>query len=152
MNPEEQQNYRKALLFKISIVFIVIVIFFLWSANLKNVFKSQEMQSANTFEKIKQDIDKSFQEADENFRKMASSTSAALVEELINKASSTATSSNSTTTAKIEIRKELSDLIKATATPRDSSCPPYINCMPSIGEARPCIVPPGCEGITQIAY
>ncbi|PKM87726.1 hypothetical protein CVU83_02675 [Candidatus Falkowbacteria bacterium HGW-Falkowbacteria-2] len=32
------------------------------------------------------------------------------------------------------------------------SCPEYINCMPTIGEARPCIIPPGCENYTQIAY
>jgi len=31
-------------------------------------------------------------------------------------------------------------------------CPAYINCMPMIGEDRPCVLPPGCENITQIAY
>jgi len=34
----------------------------------------------------------------------------------------------------------------------NSQCPAYINCMPMIGEARPCVIPPGCENITQIAY
>jgi hypothetical protein len=24
--------------------------------------------------------------------------------------------------------------------------------MPTIGEAKPCVIPPGCENITQIAY
>ncbi|MCF7860388.1 hypothetical protein K9M09_02100 [Patescibacteria group bacterium] len=33
-----------------------------------------------------------------------------------------------------------------------SSCPAYINCMPTIGQARPCVIPAGCEAITQIAY
>lgn len=33
-----------------------------------------------------------------------------------------------------------------------TTCPEYINCMPTIGEARPCIIPPGCENYTQIAY
>jgi hypothetical protein len=32
------------------------------------------------------------------------------------------------------------------------NCPAYINCMPTIGQARPCVIPPGCEDITQIAY
>lgn len=33
-----------------------------------------------------------------------------------------------------------------------SYCPEYINCMPTIGEARPCSIPPGCEEKTIIAY
>ncbi|MDD3285636.1 MAG: hypothetical protein PHG95_03325 [Patescibacteria group bacterium] len=33
-----------------------------------------------------------------------------------------------------------------------SSCPEFVDCMPTIGEAKPCAIPPGCENITQIAY
>lgn len=33
-----------------------------------------------------------------------------------------------------------------------SSCPEFIDCMPTIGEAKPCVIPVGCENITQIAY
>lgn len=36
--------------------------------------------------------------------------------------------------------------------PDSNSCPQFIDCMPSIGEAKPCVIPPGCENITQIAY
>ncbi|MFA4999978.1 MAG: hypothetical protein WC545_01295 [Patescibacteria group bacterium] len=33
------------------------------------------------------------------------------------------------------------------------NCPAYINCMPTYDSPpRPCVIPPGCEGITQIAY
>lgn len=35
---------------------------------------------------------------------------------------------------------------------KTTTCPEWINCMPSIGEARSCVIPPGCEGITQIAW
>jgi len=31
-------------------------------------------------------------------------------------------------------------------------CPAYIDCMPTIGQSKPCVIPPGCESITQIAY
>lgn len=31
-------------------------------------------------------------------------------------------------------------------------CPEYVNCMPTIGEARPCVIPPGCEEKTLIVY
>ena len=45
----------------------------------------------------------------------------------------------------------------STSTPsspilKNNNCPAYINCMPTIGEARSCQVPPGCEGVTVIAY
>lgn len=33
-----------------------------------------------------------------------------------------------------------------------SSCPEFIDCMPTIDEVKPCVIPPGCENITQIAY
>lgn len=52
--------------------------------------------------------------------------------------------------------EELIDRIIKEADERNkantSSCPEWINCMPTIGEARSCNIPPGCEGITQIAW
>lgn len=33
-----------------------------------------------------------------------------------------------------------------------NNCPDFINCMPLIDEVRPCLIPPGCENITQIVY
>jgi hypothetical protein len=33
-----------------------------------------------------------------------------------------------------------------------NNCPAFIDCMPTIGDAKPCLIPPGCENITQIAY
>lgn len=36
--------------------------------------------------------------------------------------------------------------------PSSIACPEYINCMPTIGEARPCTIPPGCEDRTIIVY
>jgi hypothetical protein len=32
------------------------------------------------------------------------------------------------------------------------TCPQWINCMPGPDRTAPCLVPPGCEGITEIAY
>lgn len=65
-------------------------------------------------------------------------------------ASSSSASSSPEEMASSSPEKMISDLAnKLTAS---SSCPAYINCMPSIGEPRPCVIPPGCEKITQIAY
>jgi len=44
--------------------------------------------------------------------------------------------------------KRLEDRLPAA----NSTCPEFIDCMPTIGEAKPCVIPPGCENITQIAY
>jgi len=46
----------------------------------------------------------------------------------------------------------LSDLQQRLPELASSSCPEFIDCMPTIGEAQPCVIPPGCENITQIAY
>ena len=153
MNPDEQEA-KKILLVKISLVIIVAVIFFLWLANLKGVFESQSKSNDQTWKKISEDMSNSLNELDKISDKLsASSTDQAFVQDLLDKASSTAASSISTTTTSTEIKQELTDLIRtSTTSPKRISCPEYIDCMPSIGEPRPCVIPVGCEKITQIAY
>ncbi|MDP3837148.1 MAG: hypothetical protein Q8Q67_03540 [bacterium] len=66
----------------------------------------------------------------------------------------------SAATSTEDILNELEKRLNASTTPviapevviPKTSCPEYINCMPTIGEARPCLIPPGCENYTQIAY
>ena len=128
----------------------------MWLANLQNVFEINSNKSDDVLKRVRENIDQSLRETDLKFNQSASSTENNFVKNLVDKASSTATSTISTTTAAIQIKKELSDLIKATTTatssPKRTSCPEYINCMPTIGESKPCVVPVGCEKITQIAY
>lgn len=156
MNPEEA-DYKKALLFKIGVIIIVVAVFSLWLANLQNVFESKSSTDNDALKSITDNINKSLKEAEDNFNRSASSTEKAFVDGLLDSASSTATSTMSTSTAAIEIKKELTDLMKDVATStatttKKTGCPEYINCMPTIGEARPCVIPAGCEDITQIAY
>ncbi len=144
----DEPNYKKSLVLKFSIIIIIAVIFFLWLANLRNVLESNQRNNNQVWQKITEDIDKSLNRLDEISNDLAStSDSNKFVSELVNRASSTV----ATSTVKIELKEELSDLIKK-ATTTKSNCPEYINCMPLIGEARPCTVPVGCEDITQIAY
>ena len=148
MNPEEVSN-KKSLLPKISIIILIAVIFCLWLANLNNVFDSNSTSTDDTLKKISADIDKSLKDANASFETTISSTSNTFVEGLLNKASST----TATSTVKKELKEELTGLIKtATTTLERSDCPPYINCMPSTDKIKPCVVPVGCEKITQIAY
>ncbi len=149
MNPGEQ-NDQRVLWIKIGVISLLTVILFLWLANLRGVFESRNNSTDKTWEKISSDMNKSFQEAESRFSDVSSSSDSAFVKDLLDKASSTVTNNNS---ANKTIKQELSDLIKiGTTTPKRINCPPYINCMPSIGEAKPCIIPAGCEDVTQIAY
>lgn len=144
MNPDEQEG-KKLLLVKVGVIIIVIVVFFLWLANLKGVFENQKISSDKTWEKISRDMNDSLNRLDTVTNKLsASSTDNTFVSGLLEKASSTV----STSTAAAELKKELINITNS----KKASCPAYINCMPSIGEPRPCVIPPGCEKITQIAY
>jgi hypothetical protein len=148
MNPEEVQN-KKSLLPKISIIILIAVIFCLWLANLNNVFDANSTSTDDTFKKISADIDESLAKVNAKLNKTVSSTSNTFVDDLLEKASS----STATSTVKIELKEELKGLIKtATTTNKKIGCPEYINCMPTIGDAKPCVIPAGCEKITKIAY
>lgn len=154
MNQDEEGS-KKLLLFKVAMIAIIAIIFFLWLANLKGVFESQKINTDKTWQKISSDMEKSLNRLDSISTNLSASSTQdkAFVEDLLNKASSTATSTASATSTSTEIKKELIDLIKtATTSPKRTNCPEYINCMPSIGQARPCVIPPGCEKITQIVY
>lgn len=152
MNPDEQET-KKLLLVKVGMIVIIAVVLFLWLANLKGVFESQKSSNDKTWEKISEDMNTSLNRLDSISNNLsASSTDNSFVKDLLDKASSTATSTIATTTS-LDIKKELTNIIKtATGSPKRASCPEYINCMPSIGEVRPCVIPIGCENITQIAY
>lgn len=70
------------------------------------------------------------------------------------------TEDDAAATSTEDILDELEKRLNAPTTPvitpevvvPKTTCPEYINCMPTIGEARPCVIPPGCENYTQIAY
>jgi glutamine synthetase adenylyltransferase len=57
--------------------------------------------------------------------------------------------------SEIELPAETTVVTEATGTESgeiNNNCPEYINCMPTIGEQRPCQIPVGCESKTIIAY
>jgi len=150
MNSDKQEN-NKVLWTKIILILFVVVIFCLWLANLRNVFDNQKPETDDTWKKINE----AFQQI-ENNSNLASSTASStkeneFVENLLDKASSTA--SSTATASEEKIKNRLDNIMEtATTTVKKNNCPPYINCQPTIGKARACTVPAGCEGITQIAY
>lgn len=149
-----EPNYKKALFLKIFIIVIAAFILFLWLANLRNVLQDDRSSNNQVWQKITEDIDSSLDHLNKISDEMASTSASneEFVEKLINLASSSSPIQSGTSTIKLELKEELSDLIKNATTTVKNNCPPYINCMPTIGEARPCVVPVGCEDVTQIAY
>ncbi|MDI3496288.1 MAG: hypothetical protein PWQ35_309 [Patescibacteria group bacterium] len=120
---------HEVLIMQISIFVIMTFIFIFWVFNLKNIWRYQGENTTNEVEEIKKIINEepSDLEPVDNFKDEAGK----IIEDLMEKERATATSSE-------EIKK--------------ANCPEWINCMPTVGEARPCQIPLGCEGITQIAY
>lgn len=153
---ENQSPFNKRNIIKFSLILFLVAVLFLWFANLKNVFNSTPNQKSDTWEQINNDIDKTFKEIEDNFDQEVSSTSNEFVSDLLIKASGTVEKkieSSATTTIKEELAEDLKNIIAtSTSKKQKTDCPEYINCMPSIGESRPCIIPAGCEGVTQIAY
>lgn len=150
MNSNKQEN-NKALWTKIILILFVAVVFGLWLANLRNVFDNQKPETDDTWKKINE----AFKQI-ENNSNLASTTASStkenkFVENLLDKASSTASSTAAANEEKIKNR--LGDIMEATSTNiKKNNCPSYINCQPTLEKARPCVVPAGCEGVTQIAY
>ncbi|MEI6529513.1 MAG: hypothetical protein WCN88_03900 [Candidatus Falkowbacteria bacterium] len=165
----ESEEEKKKFLMKVGIISLMVLILIFWVLNIKNVFRyNAEVdagQSNEQWKSIRADfndtIDKMSSSLAEieatNARLKAASSS--LVNELILAASSSDMVIDSSSIPAVT-DSVTSTTPTPTPTPIASSspseikkdCPPYIDCMPTIGEAKPCEIPVGCEGITQIAY
>jgi len=158
----EDERRKKILMMRIGVITMIVIIFFLWAYNIKNIWRpinlntnSDNKSETSELTKFKNDINKQMTEINQRLSTIADSKQAAknkAGEELLNNliketdkiSTSTATSTSTSSPA----------LISTPTLPqiKNTGCPPYINCMPTIGAARPCQIPAGCEGITVIAY
>ncbi|QQG52455.1 MAG: hypothetical protein HY931_04005 [Candidatus Falkowbacteria bacterium] len=165
----EEERRKKIILVKILVGSLAVVIFLFWFLNLKNVFEMNKLRSTKSPEaaklnELKKEIGESLNEATEKIKDQEqqaklkedvngllngviaevnknASSSAVTSTEIINNASTTAATSS------------LPEIATSTSPNKiNNNCPSYIDCMPSIGESKPCQIPVGCEGITQIAY
>ncbi len=159
----EKDEAKKKMLMKIGIASLMALVFIFWILNIKNVFQSNEKidagRSADQWRSIKEDFDRTVNEMSDSLNKIqatnqlinaSSSQLTDLIQASISSSSTMATSS-ATSTTPVASSSPLSDT-NASSTIKEKNCPEYINCMPTIGEARSCQIPAGCEGITQIAY
>ena len=163
MDSEERQ--KKILMMKIGVGAIIILIFFLWVFNMKNLWRPIVVSNDNLqtqspeLNKFKNDINSQMTEINKRLNDITNQKQAATNkagDELLNnviKGTVKATSSPDISTSS-PINTSTTPVINSSSSVKikNSKCPAYINCMPTIGAAKPCQIPAGCEGITQIAY
>jgi len=155
MDSEDRQ--KKILMMKIGVGAIIVLIFLLWVFNMKNLWRPIMINNNNgqtqDLTKFKSDINNQMTEINQRLNDVANQKQEAANKagnDLLNKvingtANSTSSPINASTTP---ISSSTPGQIKV----KDSKCPAYIDCMPTIGASKPCRIPAGCEGITQIAY
>ena len=127
---------KEILIMRIGVIALTVIIILLWTVNQKNVWRNNnnsEVEISNDIIKIFQESEPEFEEGKEilnngNIDKRLENDAGKLLEDVMREADKRATSTGFI------------------------NCPEWINCMPTIGEARSCVIPLGCEDITKIAY
>lgn len=156
----EEKKDNKKLIMKAGVALIMILIFIFWLWNTKNNFytqKSETTQNKEDIQSIREDLNDAIDKMNAGLDKIKTTNeelkaaSSSLANELIKAADDTA-SSSTVTPGIIASSSPIIPVIQPDQKKVNSNCPSYINCMPTIGEARDCRIPAGCEGITQIAY
>lgn len=155
----DQNQKKKILIMQIGATILVIFILVIWIINLKNVWRAdKEFATKNDdqeWSNLKNDLEKTLSEVQNQMKQINQTRKeqeslknrsflSDLVAETKNLPSPPVTSTTTATSS-----------ASATGTPpkvNRPNCPEWINCMPTIGQARTCQIPVGCEGITQIAY
>lgn len=160
---------RRSLLIGVWLFSLIIVVF--WVINLRASFiNNRNTQTAGVnSDSWQQDLKETINAVNASLNSKASSSDLqgkAFLSEMADNlqkkdaASSTpliASSTPSTVatgTATVTPEKLIKELETKVAEPGKASgtCPQFIDCMPTIGASKPCVIPPGCENITQIAY
>lgn len=164
----EEERRKKLIFVKISVASLALLIFLFWFLNLKNVLKmnnlrSQQNPEAAKWTELKQEIGNSLNDVtqklnDQEQQAQLKENVNGILNGVMEEAGKVASSSEATSTeANLNASSTIIANPTASSTPPENpnkniNCPSYIDCMPTIGEAKPCQVPAGCEGITQIAY
>jgi hypothetical protein len=154
---------KKYLILKVGVIVISLLIMILWLINLTFSFGSKNIIGTDKqSDSWRQDLQKTIDSAREGLDNKTIPTKEeknfldGMLTNIENKDRQAIASSSENAVAPKETEsqkflKDLKDRLPATEI-ASSSCPAYIDCMPTIGQARPCVIPTGCEAITQIAY
>ncbi len=141
------ESKKKQMLWPLVII-LAALIFAFWAYNLKNVWPSSSNKDVD-LGIVKEEINASLGELEKKLEENSQLKDDAgeMLNELIEEVEESASSSEE---IMLPVTPEMPEM--PIAPDINTNCPEWINCMPSIGEPRPCQIPVGCEEITQIAY
>lgn len=142
----ENSQKEKALLLKILVLSFTVLIFAAWIFNLQSRLKNVEdltlVPKNDEFVEIKDNLD---QVVDDLSTKLKNNKDN--FDEVVEDIKESAQKNEK------EDNLNLSPTIDPLSEPSLSNCPQYINCMPTFdGPAKSCVIPPGCEEITQVVW
>ncbi len=154
---------------RISVAVLAILILALWVFNLQNVWRQEKKMSgpddSQEWASLKNDLDKTLAGLKDKLSQFDKANkdnvkNQEFLNNLVNETKRLASSTSASSATEGSVGSPIATQPEATTTPsstaqfapKGQNCPAYIDCMPTIGAARPCQIPAGCEGITQIAY
>lgn len=152
----KSEREKKILIMKTGVITIIVLIFFLWVFNMRNVWRpialdnSKEQAQKSDLSGFKQDVGKQMTEINKKLTDITDKK-----QEARNKAGDNLLNSiikDTTGATSSPINELATTSTSSLPVVKNSNCPAYIDCMPTIGESRPCQIPVGCEGVTVIAY
>lgn len=151
----EEERRKKITIMRFGVVAIMILILLLWVFNLRGSLHDSREKNVGTndqeWQDMREDLQQTLTSVKQDLNELKATkeqadadqaAAEAIIDSLSEKTDKNTSGAVSTST----------EVIPAPGMASDDNCPAYINCMPTIGEARPCQIPAGCEGITQIAY
>lgn len=151
----EYEDFKKRRLLKISVWAFSVIIALVWIASVRFSFANMskgDNQSPLSLTKtsIKEDMENIIGVRQDRLQLEQQEKLKKAEEQAFLQAMSSDISEKAKVAADTESKEMLVELKKRLK--KDENCPEYIDCMPTIGEAVDCVVPTGCENITQIAY
>jgi hypothetical protein len=143
----DKERQKKIFLMRVGVMVVAALVLIFWIFNLKNIWHPTAVSSNEedlTWLEFREELEKTTEEIESKLG--AFKDGADEVDNTIVESGEDSLPDNDLIIDIIEKTKENSiDKVK--------NCPEYINCMPTIGEEpRSCVIPPGCEDITIIAY
>ena len=150
----------KQIILKIILISLAVFVGALWLANLKNSLIGSEEPSGLTTESITQTLENNLDE-NANLINSPAEVEKVFVNQLMVEANNIKPQPDVEASVPEEpVENSLSEPDESVDSeptkpinPNQTNCPAYVNCMPTFGEpARPCVIPPGCEGVTEKVY
>ena len=159
----DEGQKKKILIVQIVAAALTLLILVVWIINLKNVWQTEKRLAVSDnnqeWADLKNELDQTLanvksevEQINQARQKQEDAKNEGLLNNLLAETKKLASTSSSTIVATSSPATSTSIATSTSGRLNHPNCPEYINCMPTIGEARSCQIPAGCEGVTVIAY